>query len=45
MNLIIEDDDGEMYNVILGLEDYINEPKTIIKEIKLTVAHIEKESE
>ena len=43
MNLIIEDNDGEEYNVIIGLEDYLDDPKTIMKEIKLTVDHIESE--
>lgn len=43
MNLIIEDNDGEEYNVIIGLEDYLDDPKTIMKEIKLTVDHIENE--
>jgi type III secretory pathway component EscU len=44
MDLIIEHE-GEQYNVIIGLEDYMNEPKTILKEIRMTVEHIEKESE
>lgn len=44
MDLIIVDGDEE-YNVIIDLEDYLNDPKTIIKEIKLTVEHIENEKE
>lgn len=43
MNLIIEDDNGAEYDVIIGLEDYLDDPKTIIKEIKSTVKYIENE--
>lgn len=45
MDLILEDEDGEQYNVIIGIEDYLDDPKTIMKEIKLAIEHAERESE
>lgn len=41
MNLLIETDDGDTYTVLENLEDYLDDSKTIMKEIKVTVDYIE----
>jgi hypothetical protein len=35
MELIIENDDGEQFTVIQDSEDYINDDKTIVKQVRL----------
>jgi hypothetical protein len=43
MDLIIESDSGTQYTVIADLEDWLDDPKTIVKQVKLAVKHVEKE--